>query len=297
MLRRLMRRVEEFPGSVKELLSAPKTLVLNVLWVCALLLTLADSKLLIFVPVLLALWFIGYQVYIDRREGYRLEPLRKLFVALCCALAIGSSLYGYFYMRVNDIQLARVPDEILSNTGFVRDAPQDSSQLLLYGLLRVETRGLKYSDRDIARPPYAGEVLLITLKTVFIPSQELIRDEVTKRVEGLKMEGLTVYRESRREGTGLTRSGHETSWVEWDALLQVPGTGALIDFATGAKIRVRAEWWPCPERGTAVVFVGAAQYGTSPSGARLRDIVLPPGPDDMATYDSILRLIYNTKCS
>lgn len=297
MLRALLRRLMELPGNLKELLTTPRTLVLNVLWLCLLLLALTDAKLLIFVPVLLVLWVIGYVVYLDRKEGFRIEPLRKALVVVCCVIAVSSSFYGYFYMRVNDITPARIPDDVLNNAGFVRDTAQDSSQLLLYGLLRVETRGFRYNDRDITSPPYAGEALLITLKTVIIPSQELIQEQVTERVEGLRIDGLTIYKETRREGTGVTRSGHETNWVEWDALLQVPGTGTLIDFAMGAKIRVRAEWWPCPERGTAVVFIGAAQYGTIPSGARIRDLVLPPGPDDMATYESLIRLIYNTKCS
>lgn len=297
MFERLVGWARGFLSNLRDILASPRGLVLNILWLCALLYTFTDQKLQIFVPVLLALWVIGYMIYLDKREGYKPQLLRRLGVVVFCSLAISTSFYGYFYMKVNDIQTASFPTDVLNKTGYVRDRSLDSSQLLMYGLLRVETRAFRYDDRDLASPPYPGVVFLVTLKTVIIPPQDMIRDEVMKRIEGLKMDGLTIQKETRKEGTGVIRSGHETNWVEYDALLQVPGSGSLIDFPVGARIKVRAEWWPCPERGTVVIVAGAAMYGTSPSGNRIRDIVLPPGPDDMATYDSIVRLIYNTKCT
>jgi hypothetical protein len=85
--------------------------------------------------------------------------------------------------------------------------------------------------------------------------------------------------------------------VEYEATLGMVGTGAFYSTAQGAKIHIRAEWWSCPDHGTAIIVVGAGQWGNTLSSSRIQNILVGRQADDMDTVYNIQRLMLETRCA
>lgn len=298
MLERVGAGISEFPANMKELLSTPRTLILFILGIALLLFVSTDPTMFIFFSTaIFSIGIIAYFVFLYHRGGYKLDLWRRLMVVGSCTIIISTTFYGYAYYYVNDIDLAKVPPGMLESTHWGRADFLDSSQQQLNGLLRVEVRGYMYNDLDPVRAPYPGAIWLATVKTVFIPSQDMIEEQVTKLIENLKQNGLSIDRSSKAQGHETVKSGHEAEYVEYEATLGMVGTGAFYSTAQGAKIHIRAEWWSCPDHGTAIIVVGAGQWGNTLSSSRIQNILVGRQTDDMDTVYNIQRLILETRCA
>jgi len=298
MMEALFAGVRDFPANMKELLTTPKTLSLFLVGVAALLYSITDTGLLMFFgPTILALGLIAYMIFLWHKAGYKLDRIRSIVVSICVTVILSSASYGYAVYYVNDIDLAVLPPDRLHNFGWDRAAFLDQHALEFSGLLRVEVRGYMYDDLDLARAPYPGAIWLATIKTVFIPSQDMMEQQVTSLIENLKQEGLTIDRTSKTTGSETLGNGHEAQFVEYEATLGTTGTGAFYSTAQGAKVRLRAEWWSCSDHGTAIVAMGAAQYGNTLTSSRIQNIIIGRQPDSYDTFYAVKALIYAARCA
>lgn len=291
-------KVREFPANMMELIRTPRTLLVLLVGVAALIYTSTDPLMFyFFAPAILAIGFLAYFVFLWHKQGYKLDIVRKVVTTVSCSVILASSSYGYAVYYVNDIDQARFPAELAAAEEWSRAPYLDDHELKMYNLLRVEVRGYMYNDLDPVRAPYPGAIWLATVKTVFIPSQEMLEQQVTDLIENLKQDGLAIDKTTKATGSETVKNGHEARYVEYQAVLGMTGGGAFYNTASGAKIKIRAEWWPCQEHGTAVIAVGAAQWGNTQTNSRIQNILIGRQVDDMTTVENIQRLIYATHCA
>ncbi|MBM4249109.1 MAG: hypothetical protein FJ149_06685 [Euryarchaeota archaeon] len=293
----VIRGLREFPPNMRDLLTAPKTLIIFLAGL-GFIIYFSTNPLMasIFPWVVLFLGYLAYNIHLYKKDGYILDWKRKGALAMVCSIMVVTSVYGYEILYVNDIDLARVPRDILDKNDWSRFPEQDSSELLSGYLLRVEVRAFRYDYNNPQAPPYPGALWLATIKTVFVPGQDVIQGRVEDQIRSFKMEGLAINEDSRTSGSDTLRNGHSARFFEWDAILAGTGSGFFREVSLGAKIKIRAEWWACEEHGTAVVAIGAAQWGvveqTDGLGHRL-----PGPPDNFDTVESIKRIIYYVECA
>lgn len=287
--------LREFPANMRELLTSPRTLILFLVGV-GLLIYAATNPLMfsIFPWIILFFGYLAYNVYLYRKAGYVLDRRRKMALAVTCSLILTLAVYGYEIAYVNDIDLARVPADILQKNHWSRFPQQDRSESMGGFLVRVEVRA--YISNNVASPPYPGAIWLITVKTVFVPGQDLMEQQVEKQISKFKLEGLTIDRSSRTAGNETLGNGHTAGYAEYQALLGGTGAGFFGEVSVNAKIKIRAEWWPCPEHGTAIVAIGASQWGVQEQTDRFGGR-LPGPPDDFDTEYAVQRIIYNIACA
>ena len=298
MMEPLLAGVRDFPANMMELLKTPKTLALFLVGMAALFYSFTDIGLLSFFgPTVLALGLIAYMIYLWHKAGYKLDKIRRIVVSACVTVIITSASYGYAVYYVNDIDIAVLPPDRLHNFTWERAGFLDQHQAEFYGLLRVEVRGYMYEDLDLSRAPYPGAIWLATVKTVAIPSQEMMDQRVTALIENLKQEGLTIDKNSKTTGSETLGNGREAQFVEYEATLGTTGSGAFYSTAQGAKVRIRAEWWSCPDHGTAIVAIGAAQYGNTLTSSRIQNFIIGRQPDNYDTFYSIKALVYAARCA
>ena len=298
MLESLVAGFGEFPQNMKELLRAPKTLILFLAGVAVLVYVSTDiMRAVFFAPATFAIGLLAYLVYLWHKAGFKLDIIRKSITIAACGVIIGASFYGYAVYYVNDIDLARFPSELPVAKEWSRALFLDDSATQLNGLLRLEVRGYMYNDIDPIRAPYPGAIWLATVKTVIIPSQEILEQQVTGILENLKQDGLSIDKTSKTTGTETVKNGQQARYVEYQAVLGMTTGGAFYNTATGAKIKIRAEWWPCQEHGTAVIVVGAAQWGNTQTNSRIQNVIIGRQVDDMTTFENVQRLMYATHCA
>jgi hypothetical protein len=298
MLESLVPDVGEFPQNMKELLRAPKTLMLFLAGVAVLIYVSTDIMMAaFFAPATFAIGLLAYLVFMWHKAGYKLDIIRKSMTAVACSVIIGVSFYGYAVYYVNDIDMARFPSDLPAAKEWSRAPFLDDNESQLNGLLRLEVRGYMYNDIDPIRAPYPGAIWLATVKTVFIPSQEMLEQQVTGILENIKQEGLAIDKTTKTTGSETVSNGQGARYVEYQAVLGMTGGGAFYNTATGAKIKIRAEWWPCQEHGTAVIVVGAAQWGNTQTNSRIQNVIIGRQVDDMTTFENVQRLIYATHCA
>jgi len=289
--------LREFPGDLRELLTTPRTLIIFVFGVCLLIFVSTNQLMFSIFPwVILFLGYIGYGLFRYRKAGYRLDRKRKAVLAVACAVIIIGSIYSYEVIYVNSIRLARIPPDILAKNQWSRFPEQDSSETLGAYLVRIEVRAFRYLYTNPASPPYPGAIWLVTAKTVFLPDNEFMKNEIEKQINSFSMDGLSIDKASRTEGREKLGNGHEAQYAEYQALLSTSGAGFFGEVRAGAKIKIRAEWWACGEQGTAIIALGAAQWGINPQ-TDLFGRLIPGAPDDLTTVYSIERIIYNIQCA
>ena len=298
MLQSVYAGIREFPANMNELLRNPRTLILFLAGVAVIIYVSTDAMMAyFFAPAVLAMGLLAYFVFLWHKQGFKLDLIRKVVTSLSCSIIIGASFYGYAVSYVNDIDMARFPSELSAAKEWSRARFLDDSELQAYNLLRVEVRGYMYNDLDPVRAPYPGAIWLVTVKTVFIPSQEMLEQQVTKLIENLKQDGLAIDKTTKTTGSETVKSGHDARYVDYQAVLGMTTGGAFYNTATGAKVKIRAEWWPCQDHGTAIIVVGAAQWGNTQSQSRIQNVLIGRQVDDMTTYENVLRLIYATHCA
>ncbi len=293
----LIRGLREFPSNMRELLTAPKTLILFLIGVGFLIYAATDPLMFMIFPwIILFFGYLAYNVFLYRKAGYMLDRRRKAALAITCSVILSLSVYSYEILYVNDIDLARVPGDILQKNHWSRFKEQDRSQVLDGYLVRIEVRAYRYEYNNPQAPPYPGALWLITVKTAFVPGQDLIQQEVEKQIHQFSMDGLTIDKSSRAVGNETLGNGHTAGYAEYQALLGGSGSGFFREVVLNAKIKVRAEWWGCGEHGTAVIAIGASQWGVQQETDRFGRI-LPGPPDDFETEHSVQRIIYNIACA
>jgi hypothetical protein len=298
MLEGLKKAVSEFPSDLKEILTTPKTLTIFIVGLVVLLFTASSWNLFIFtLPVMFFFGALGWRAWRDKREGYKLGWKRAAVLVIDAIFLISIATYGYEYTVVNDIDIAVIPGDLLSKNQWARDRSQDNSSQMAWGLLRYEMRGYQYNDANLAEPPYPGEVWVITVKTVVIPGDADIQKFVEQKIGDIKKDGLTIDTNNGVHGSESLGNGERAHYILYEAYLVAGGGGAFINFATGAKIKIKVEWYTCEEHGTVIVGAGAAQWGSQVSGGRLGNIILGPQPDDMRTWDGVNRLLYGINCA
>ena len=289
--------LREFPSNMKELLTAPKTLILFLVGVGALIFVSTNPLMVMIFPwIIFFFGYLAYNVYLYRKSGYALDRRRKAALAITCTIILVLSVYGYEILYVNDIKLARVPGDILQKNHWSRFKEQDRSQVLESYLIRLEVRAYRYEYNNPQAPPYPGALWLITVKTVVVPGQELMQQQVDNQIDKFKMQGLSINKESRVAGNETLHNGHNAGYAEYQALLGGTGSGFFGEISLNAKIKIRAEWWGCSEHGTAVIAIGASQWGVEPSTDRFGRLTTVP-PDDFETELSVQRIIYNIACA
>jgi len=297
MFKGISKAISEFPSDMKEILTTPKTLALVVVGLALLLIGATSVELMTFMlPVMLFMGFLGWTVFRDRKEGYKIGWKRGLFLFVDAMVVISVATYGYEYTIVNEIHVAGIPTDLLTKNQWSRDKSQDNSSQLAWGLARLEIRGYQYDDSNLAEPPYPGEIWLISFKTVVIPTSDQIKQQVTQKVGEIQKDGLTIDQNNKVEGTESVGNGKTAHYIIYEATLMSGGGGAFINFAAGAKIKVKVEWWTCVEHGTAVIAVGAAQWGSTVQTSRIGNIIIGPQKDDYRTWDAVSRLEYGIKC-
>lgn len=293
----LVRELREFPGNMRELLTTPRTLILFLTGIGFLIYVATDPRMFSIFPwVILFLGYIAYNVYLYHKSGYILGGRRKMLLAVACSLLLGSSIYLYEIAYVNDIDLARVPDDILEKNRWSRFPEQDRSESMMGYLARLEVRGYRYDYSNPAAPPYPGALWLITVKTVFVPGPDLIAQQVDAQIKDFSMKGLTIDQASKATGNETLGNGHRAGYAEYLAFLGSGGSGFFGEISTGARLKIRAEWWSCSEHGTAIIAIGASQWGVVQQTDRFGGI-LPGPPDDFQTEHSVQRIIYNIACA
>ena len=298
MLDWLMEGIYEFPANMRELLAAPKTLMIFIAGFATLIYVSTDPMMAyLFAPAILATGMLAYFVFLWHKQGFKLDLIRKVVTSISCSVIIGASFYGYAVYYVNDIDLARFPAEIPAAKEWSRATFLDDSELQAYGLLRVEVRGYMYNDVDPVRAPYPGAIWLATVKTVFIPSQELLEQQVTDQIENLKQDGLAIDKTTKATGSETIKNGHDARYIEYQAVLGITGGGAFYNTAQGAKVKIRAEWWACEDHGTAIIAIGAGQWGNTQPNSRIQNVLIGRQVDDMTTVENIQRLLYATHCA
>lgn len=292
-----MQGLREFPANMRELLTTPRTLILFLAGV-GIIIYVATNPLMfsIFPWIVLFFGYLAYNVYLYRKAGYVLDRRRKVALAITCSVLLASSIYAYEILYVNDIDLARIPKDILQKNRWSRFPEQDRSELQGGYLVRIEVRGYRYDYSNPASPPYPGALWLITVKTVFVPGQDLMAQQVEKQINAFKVDGLTIDLGSKVSGNESLNNGHTASFAEYQALLGGSGGGFFRETPVNAKIKIRAEWWGCSEQGTAVIAIGASQWGVQEQTDRFGRI-LPGPPDDFETELSVQRIIYNIACA
>jgi hypothetical protein len=287
--------VREFPGNMRELLTRPRTLILFLIGVGFLIYAATNPLMFSIFPwIILFFGYMAYNIYLYRKSGYVLDRRRKAALAVTCSLILTLAIYGYEIVYVNDIDLAKVPQDILQKNRWSRFPQQDRSESAGGFLVRIEVRA--YSSNNVASPPYPGAIWLITLKTVFVPGQDQMAQQVEKQIGQFRMEGLTIDRNSKTAGNESLGNGHIAGWSEYQALLGGTGGGFFREVPVDAKIKIRAEWWACPEHGTAIIAIGASQWGVQEQTDRFGNR-LPGPPDDFTTEYAVQRIIYNIACA
>jgi hypothetical protein len=293
----LIQGLREFPANMRELLTTPRTLIIFLVGVGFLIFVSTNPLMFSIFPwIILFFGYMAYNVHLYHKAGYVLDRKRKVVLAITCSLVLTLSIYGYEIAYVNDIDLARVPKDILQKNHWARFPEQDRSEALGGYLVRVEVRAYRYEYNNPQAPPYPGAIWLITLKTVFVPGQDLMKQEVQKQIDSFKMEGLTIDQGSRTSGNETLGNGHTAGYAEYQALLGGSGSGFFGEISINAKIKIRAEWWACSEHGTAIVVIGASQWGVEPGTDRFGRLI-PAPPNDYETEYSVQRIIYNILCA
>jgi len=298
MLENVVAGARKFPANMNELLRNPRTLLIFLAGVAVLIYVSTDAMMAyFFAPAVLAIGLVAYFVFLWHKSGYKLDIMRKVVTSLSIGIILGTSFYGYAVYYVNDIDQARFPTDIAVGGEWARAPFLDDTERKAYNLVLVEVRGWMYNDLDPIRAPYPGAIWLATVKTVFIPSQEMLEEQVTSLIENMKQDGLTIHKDTKTTGSETVKSGHEARYVEYQAELGMTGGGAFYNTATGAKIKIRAEWWPCSEHGTAIIVVGAAQWGNTQQNSRIQNVLIGRQTDDMTTFENVKRLIYAVHCA
>jgi len=289
--------LREFPQNLRELLTTPKTLIIFLVGVGFLIYAATNPLMFSIFPwIILFFGYMAYNVYLYRKAGYTLDPKRKVVLAVMCSILIGTSIYGYEIIYVNDIELATVPKDILTKNHWSRFPEQDSSETMGGYLVRVEVRAYRYDYNNPQAPPYPGALWLVTLKTVFVPGQDQMQQEVERQIANFKIEGLTIDQTSKTTGEETLGNGHQASYAEYQGILGGSGSGFFREVGMGAKLKIRAEWWACSDQGTAIVAIGVSQWGVQPQADRFGRLT-PVPPNDYETEYSVQRIIYNVLCA
>jgi hypothetical protein len=289
--------LREFPANMRELLTRPRTLILFLAGIGVIIYVATNPLMFLIFPwIVLFFGYLAYNVHLYRKAGYVMGWRRKAALAVTCSLLLVSAVYAYEIYYVNDIDLARIPRDILQKNRWSRFPEQDRSEVQSGFLVRIEVRGYRYDYSNPASPPYPGALWLITVKTVFVPGQELMAQQVERQIGNFRADGLAIDQKSKVSGNESLNNGHTASFAEWQALLSGTGGGFFRETPVNAKIKLRAEWWGCDDEGTAVIAIGASQWGVQEQTDRFGRI-LPGPPDDLQTELSVQRIIYNIACA
>ena len=85
-----MEGIYEFPANMRELLAAPKTLMIFLAGVATLIYVSTDPMMAyFFAPAILATGMLAYFVFLWHKQGYKLDLIRKVVPA--CADSMGDS--------------------------------------------------------------------------------------------------------------------------------------------------------------------------------------------------------------
>lgn len=193
--------------------------------------------------------------------------VRGVLVALVLASA---SLAGCL-----ELSAARIPDKLLEGPG------GNGWEKNLTASMREPSGGatekrqlLVYEDRR-SEEGYAGQLAVTTMRTLFQPSGEGIRETLQERIRAdAESKGVTIEGNART-GTRTLANGEESSWFVYDGSVATSGF-----FARAAKVKIFGEVFQCYQEKTLVATVGIAQV----TDVRSIGGVPLPADDDPTTW-------------
>lgn len=253
--------------------------------------------LMIFTSLSTSLMIITYLFFTLGKEKKR-RVRDVLFLIGTGAIVIMLSAYGYFYVYVNEISIAKVPNHILEKNSWTYDESRRLSVSSYYGLFRMEIVGYEFAGYESPGPPYPGGMIVASIKTIYILDEETIENEITRRLDDMSSKGLVIDKNSKVESEEKLNNSKTAKYIIWDAEMKTKGSGYMDAFVDGAKLKIKAEYWVCDEKGMVVVAVGYAQVGyiyTSPWWEKIISEGVKK-EDELSTWNSIRTLMYYIEC-
>jgi hypothetical protein len=286
-------------GALRE----PKKFVMIIsLVIIAILLSYFASLCLWMLPLAAFIFFLFVGVpKSPRRRSKRFRILEiSISVFLAAIMALLCTL-GFMIFEAGNIHEARIPPDYLepkTHNGWEEYEDFHYEEALALSTVRIITNGYRfYGDTT---PPYEGLILVLTAKRVPAVSAGELEDIVEDRLKGY--EGLELNRASRTTGSRQIFEGHTTHYFEYNAKLVAEGSDPITStFMSGAKVKIRGEFWYCDDHGTTVGAIGGAQYGydfeEGQYVTKLRDFYTKERyPDDYRTWTTVTNLIQYTDC-
>ena len=137
-------------------------------------------------------------------------------------------------------------DESVLNDAWVEDIAERDSGSQLFGLEKWVS--YTYVNKDDIFPAY---VTVTSIKTIFMKSEEDLRDQTLETIKKASKQGIVVDEETKITGERLLSNGHKTMYVVYD--------GNDKSKEPNEKIKIIGETWNCGPSGTSVICIGLAQ--------------------------------------
>ena len=137
-------------------------------------------------------------------------------------------------------------DESVLNDAWVEDIAERDSGSQLFGLEKWVS--YTYINKDDIFPAY---VTVTSIKTIFMKSEEDLRDQTLETIKKASKQGIVVDEETKITGERLLNNGHKTMYVVYDS--------NDTSKEPHEKIKIIGETWSCGPSGTSVICIGFAQ--------------------------------------
>ncbi|HET6404618.1 MAG TPA: hypothetical protein VFH78_08215 [Candidatus Thermoplasmatota archaeon] len=155
-----------------------------------------------------------------------------------------------------ELSPARIPDRLLEGPGGNGwEKNLTASQTGASGSAFSKSQALVYEDRR-SSDGYPGTMTVSTLRTLFRPTEERVRDVVQERIReeaegrGVRIEGTPTTGERR------LANGEDAYWFVYNGTVQ---SSSGFFQSRNARVKIYGEVFQCDEEKTVVAVVGLAQ--------------------------------------
>lgn len=183
------------------------------------------------------------------------------------------------------IEPAFIENNILGN-GWNEDISERDRDSQLFGL--DEWNSYTYKNRDSNFPAY---ITVTTIKTLFMMSEEHLRDQTLETIQKASDQGFLLDEESRINGEREINNEHKTTYIIY--------SGNDTTKTPFEEIKIIGESWNCGISGTSIICIGFAQITNNSQTNNtywakiIRDDEGTFGFDDFQGIDGLL---FNVKC-
>ena len=215
----------------------------------------------------------------ERRDN-KIYIIVAIFIIIVIILTI--------FLSTNQLNSAKIDDFALEEK-WIEDISERNSGSGFMGLEKWAS--FTYKNNDVTYPAY---VTVTTFKTLFVISEQELKNKMEDTIITSLDEGLTVEPETKISGERTLKNGHKTLYSIYN--------GTFFNNQEYEKIKVIGETWNCGSSITSIICIGYAQitdvaHNNSEKNLDYWKKILKDNQGTFGLdYSGIDGLLYNVKC-